>query len=118
MRKALVILAALMVGSLGWAAAWMGRGEIVTVATGTISTVSSLEANMVSVYNASGTTTGVVYVLVNSDAATFATRVTATNCVPIPVGQSFTFDVRQRGIIQNVFIWAVSGTNTVYVGAY
>ena len=116
MKKFLCVVMAVVAVS-AFAAVWMGSGKIINVPT-TAQVVDSLEANMVSVYNVSGTTTGVVWALVNSDAATLSNRVVLGTAVPIAVGSSFLFDTREKSVILNVALQAASGSNVVYVGAY
>jgi hypothetical protein len=116
MKKMLIAIAIVgLMGAVVWAVS-NGFGKTLSV-TSASQQVTGFTANLVSVYNDKGSAS-VVYALVNCETGTLDTAVASNTAVCIPPGMAFTFDTRQKGLIDRICFESASGTNTVYMGAY
>jgi len=91
-----------------------GYGRTLTATTTT--TLIALSANnTVSIYNP---TTNIVHALVNCTTNEFNTLYAATNTIPVPAGQKYTFDTQAKQNIDSICYRVPAGTAVFYLAVF
>ena len=117
MKKFLISSAAILLAGVVLAATWgTGEGKTLAATTTPQQLVFTTTLNTVSVCNDDDA--DILFVLVNCDTNTLATRIAAGTAIPVPAGKSYTFDAQGNAVMINLCYATTNGAAVGYVAGY
>ena len=116
MKKIIIsmwVIAVLAVAGMVYARS-TGYGRTLTATTTTV----RIELNANNTVSISNPSTNVIHALVNCTTNEFNTLYAATNTIPIPAGEKYTFDTQAKQNIDSICYRVPAGTGEFYLASF